>query len=366
MGFRRVRLVLTAAAIGALFVTSAARAEPTAADRETARSLMTEARELRDKGHLQDALKRFKAADDIMRVPTTGLELARTQASMGLLLEARDTIANIRKMPSSPSDPEPFKDARAKMEELDTSLETRIPALTIVVQGAAEGETPTIVVDGAQLPAAVTGLPRRVNAGHHTIMVRTPTAQGEQTVDVKEGEQKEVQVTVSAGAKTPETTMPEGEPSQTQAEHPSEPSGPTSHSPTALTFVGIGVGGAGLIAGTITGLMSMSKTSALKTECPGQHCTSAHNGLSDYNSASSLATISDIGFVVAGVGAAFAVTTLILGHEASDASATHSSPEGQPASDAPPGAGPDSPAPQSRLRVIPWIGLGSAGVSGIF
>jgi hypothetical protein len=170
---------------------------------------------------------------------------------MGLLLEARDTIANIRKMPSSPNDPEPFKDARAKMEELDTSLETRIPALTIVVQGAAEGETPTIVVDGAQLPAAVTGLPRRVNAGRHTIVVRTPTTQGEQTVDVKEGEQKEVQVTVSAGARTPDTTPPDGETSQTQPEHPSEPSGPTSHSPTALTFVGIGVGGAGLIAGTI-------------------------------------------------------------------------------------------------------------------
>src|SRR5579863_7008719 len=231
MAFRRFRVVLTAGVLGALFVTTAARAEPTAGDRETARSLMTEGRELREKGHLQDALKRFKAADDIMRVPTTGLELARTQASMGLLLEARDTIANIRKLPSSPSDPEPFKDARAKAEELDNSLETKIPALTIVVVGAAEGETPTIVVDGSQLAAAVTGLPRRVNAGRHTIVV-------------KEGEQKEVQVTVRAGAKNPDTTPPEGENPPPQGEHPSEPSGPTSHSPTVLTWVGIGAGGA--------------------------------------------------------------------------------------------------------------------------
>src|SRR5580704_12452097 len=36
-----------------------ASAQPTAADRETARSLMQEARDLRDKGHTQDALKRF-------------------------------------------------------------------------------------------------------------------------------------------------------------------------------------------------------------------------------------------------------------------------------------------------------------------
>ena len=361
MGFRRVRLVVAAASLGALFAASGARAEPTAADRETARSLMQEARELRDKGHLQDALKRFKAADDLMRVPTTGLELARTQAAMGLLLEARDTIANIRKMPSSPNDPEPFKDARAKMEELDNTLESKIPALNIVVQGAAQGETATIVVDGAPLPAAVTGLPRRVNTGRHTVVVKTATMQGEQTVDVKEGEQKEVQVTLTAAANNPEATPPEGEPTP-QPEHPSEPSGPTSHSPTVLTFVGIGVGGAGLIAGAVTGLLSMSKTSSLKTEClPGGHCTSDH-GLSDYNSASSLATISDIGFIAGGVGAAVAVISLIVGHQASTAAAGESTPEAQPS--ASPAA--DTPAPQSRLQVVPWIGVGSAGVTGVF
>jgi hypothetical protein len=359
MGFRRFRVVLTAAVLGALFVTTTAKAEPTAADRETARSLMTEGRELREKGHVQDALKRFKAADDIMRVPTTGLELARTQATMGLLLEARDTIANIRKLPSSPSDPEPFKDARAKAEELDNSLETRIPALTIVVQGAAEGETPTIVVDGSQLAAAVSGLPRRVNAGRHTVVVKTPTTQGEQTVDVKEGEQKEVQVTVRAGSRSPETTPPEGE-TPAQAEHPSEPSGPTSHGPTVLTWVGIGAGGAGLIAGSVTGLLSMSKTSSLKTECPKNVCTTSQSR-SDYNSAGSLATISDIGFVVAGVGAALAVTTLLIGHDASTAPGQSTPGEGQPTS-----TGPEAPASKSHLRIVPWIGLGSAGVVGVF
>jgi hypothetical protein len=185
--------------------------------------------------------------------------------------------------------------------------------------------------------------------------------QGEQTVDVKEGEQKEVQVTLTAAANNPEATPPEGEPTP-QSDHPSEPSGPTSHSPTVLTFVGIGVGGAGLIAGAVTGLLSMSKTSSLKTEClPGGHCTSGH-GLSDYNSASSLATISDIGFIAGGVGAAVAVVSLIIGHPASAAPAGESTPESQPA--ASPTA--DTPAPQSRLQVVPWIGVGSAGVAGVF
>jgi hypothetical protein len=357
-GFSRKRSLLIVATLGAFLLTGVANAEPTAADRETARSLMQEGRDLREKGRLQDALKRFKAADDIMHVPTTGLELARTQAAMGLLLEARDTIANIRKTPASSTDPEPFKDARAKAEELDTSLESKIPALTIVVQGAADGETPTVVVDGSQLPAAVTGLPRRVNAGHHTIVARTATEQGEQTVDVKEGERKDVQITLSPVAKTEALSASESA-GAAQPEHPTE-AGTTSHSPTPLTFAGIGVAGAGLIAGTVTGLMSLSKTSALKTECPMNQCTTAHNGYSDRNTAFTLATVSDIGFVAAGVGAAAAVATLIIGHEESP-SAGHA-PETQPS--------PESPASnqngQSRLRVVPWVGLGSAGVSGVF
>src|SRR5260370_39928772 len=115
MGSRRMRLVLVAAmgAIGAgTTIAGSASADPTAADRETARSLMQEGRELREKGDLQGALKRFQAADGIMHVPTTGLEVARTQATLGLLVGARDTIATIPKAPSQATDPEPMPETR--------------------------------------------------------------------------------------------------------------------------------------------------------------------------------------------------------------------------------------------------------------
>jgi hypothetical protein len=310
---------------------------------------------------VQDALKRFKAADDIMHVPTTALEVARTQAAVGQLVEARDTIANIRKAPASPNDPEPFKEARNKAEELDNTLEGRIPALTIVVNGAAAGETPSIVVDGVPVPTAALGLPRRVNAGRHTVVAKTATGSGDQTVDIKEGEQKEVQVTISgSNSNTPAPEQPT--PGPQQPEQP-ETAGATSHSPTVLTYAGIGVGAAGLIAGTITGLMSMSKTSALKNECVKNHCSSGH-GLSDYNAANTLATVSDVSFAVGAVGAGLAVVTILMGHSASGAPAEQSPssgqpPEGEPSPEAAPGQ-------QSRLRITPWIGFGSAGVTGVF
>ena len=82
-----------AALLASMLVTTSARADPTAADRETARTLMDQGNVLKDKGNLEEALKRFKAADEIMHVPTTAVPVAKLQVALGLLVEARDTLA---------------------------------------------------------------------------------------------------------------------------------------------------------------------------------------------------------------------------------------------------------------------------------
>jgi hypothetical protein len=364
--FRAARAAGISTLVLAMAWTGAALADPTAADRETARSLMQEARDLRDKGHMGDALKRFKAADDIMHVPTTGLEVAKTQAAMSMLVEARDTIAGIRKLPSSPSDPAPFQDARTKADELDTALESRIPALNITVTGGAEGETPTIVVDGIPVPAAASGLPRKVDPGRHTVVAKGASGRGDQTVDIKEGEQKDVQIALTAGGGDT------GDSNDGQAAHPDQPADngpPKSHSPTLVTWIGAGVGAAGLLVGSITGIMSISTTGKLKDECKTSVCTSGSPGGNDYASASSLATVSDVMFAVAGAGAAVAVLSLVLGHAESDTPAKapdSAAPSGGDGTDAPTDPSAAPAAPQSRLEVHPWIGLGSAGVTGVF
>src|SRR5258708_6843334 len=238
---------------------SLALADPTSADRETARVLMQQARELRAKGDPREALKRFRAADDIMHVPTTALEVARTEVALGLLVEARDAIAAIRLTPSTPSEPAPFKEARTNADELDASLNGRIPALTITVKGAPAGETPSVTVDGAQLPAGVLGLPRTVDPGHHVVVAKTAHGEGSVEVDVREGDQKPVEValvaTSSPGPDEPSTSEPAPE---------TPPPATTSHSPTVLTWLGIGLAGAGVAVGSVGGALSLSKTSALK------------------------------------------------------------------------------------------------------
>jgi len=85
MAFRSLLVTCTLAASLGL-ASAVAAAEPSPADKETARGLMAEGRSGRDKGDLKGALKAFAAADSIMHVPTTGVEVARTQAALGQLV----------------------------------------------------------------------------------------------------------------------------------------------------------------------------------------------------------------------------------------------------------------------------------------
>jgi hypothetical protein len=344
-----MRLAFAAAALAGLVATSSASAEPTAADRETARSLMQEGRELRDKGDLPGALKRFQAADGIMHVPTTGLEVAKTQATLGLLVEARDTIAAIRKTPPKPNEPEPFAEARNKADELDSSLDGRIPSLTITVDGAGAGETPAISIDGVQVPSAAVGLPRKVDPGHHVVSGKTASAEGSQEIDVREKEQKQVQLTLAPGS-TSTPLMGGNDQSGTNPGPLPEGEETTSHSPGWLTWAGAGVGVVGIGVGSVTGLMELSKTSALGSgnppECPNKMCVTSQ-AKSDRDSALTLSTISTVSFIVGGIGAAVAVGSLIIGHPIPSAST--------------------APAPSAaRLEVTPWVGLGAAGLRGSF
>jgi hypothetical protein len=358
----RTSCLMAALTAAGLLGSPAAHADPTASDRETARSMMTEGRELREKGDLKGALQRFKTADSLMHVPTTGLEVAKTQVALGLLIEARDTVAAIRKYPQGPSDPAPFNEARSKADDLDTAAEGKIPSLTITVGGTADGETPAISIDGASVPASVAGLPRKVDPGHHVVRVRGSSGEASQEVDVSEGENKQVQLVISSGGAV---TPPAG---NEENGAPKEPSTPETrvHSPTTLTYVSGGAGAAGLIVGAITGVLSLSTASKVKTECPTKVCTSSQ-GMSDLSSAQTTATISDVGFIVGLVGVGVAVTSLIVGHDASSETPARTPTEtgGGNGGDAPSDA-PAAPAPESRLRVTPWIGFGSAGVFGTF
>lgn len=309
MGFRA--RVARAVLLVACLAPSTSWAEPTAADRENARAYMAAGREKRSAGDLKGALKAFQAANEIMHVPTTGIEVARTEAATGALIEAREDALQVARSPSRPDDPAPFAEARAAAQKLANELEPRIPSLRLSLKGATDAQ---VSVDGEVLPSAALGLPRRVDPGAHVLVAKSGSTERRVNVDVQEGESKEVSIDLATASPStnppPVTELPPQEPVKPPPPPPIER--PSSSS--GLVIVGgvlVGVGGVGLVVGAITGVMSLSETSTIKQQCMNNVCPPSQSGaIAD---ARNLGIVSDIGFIAGGVVAALGITLAVVG-----------------------------------------------------
>jgi hypothetical protein len=321
--------------------------EPSAADKATARSLLDEGDALLNKGSLQAAHDKYKAADAIMGVPTTGVALADAQAKLGLLVEAADTLARVQRYHTKPGEPKAFTAARDEAARKLTELGARLPSLTVALAG---GVAPTsamrVSIDGAELAEPARFLPRKVNPGSHEIVVDAGDRRGSAAVTLAERESRTVEVTLpapvvakgagdaSSGAATSAlggtAAPPKGEPAPTK--------GATSSRVHPAVWAGLGLTGAGLVAGAITGGLALGKKGTLENECPTTVCVtpSSQDAL---DSATTLAHVSTASFVVAG--AAGGVTALVW-------------------------ALTRSPSPEPRVAVVPLVGAGYLGVSGSF
>ena len=327
-------LVIATAAVGPAF------ADVSPADKETARTLMTDGRAKREQGDHKTALDDFQRADSIMHVPTTGLEVGREHEALGQLIEAREAWLAVARLPVDPKEPKPFAEARKEAEQLAEAIVARIPTLKLIVTGLPPNAIPKLTIDELEVSSATIGVPRKIDPGTHSIEVGAGTASKKDSVELKEGEAKELTL-----AFTPEDLSGAG-PIQTNEappppeEHPAEGPPPSKRSP--LTYVGFGLAGVGIVVGSITGLMSMSKTSTAKQSCVNNQCPrSVH---SDLDSAHSLATISTISFIAAGVGAGVGLIGLLVSKH--------------PAADAEPAA--------ATAHVEPMIGVGFVGIQGAF
>jgi hypothetical protein len=183
-------------------------------------------------------------------------------------------------------------------------------------------------------------VPRKMNPGAHTITASTGNAKKTISVVIAEGETKEVTLDLSEGTTT--TSEPIDKPIDKPIDRPiDKPSVEVSRGINPLVYIGFGVAGGGLVVGSTTGLMHLSKTSSLKDQCPNDRCPPSL--ADDLSSARTLATVSTVSFVVAGLGAAVGVYGLLAPPK----------PEGGATVARKPG-------------VTPWLGFGMAGFTVVY
>jgi hypothetical protein len=288
---------------------------------------MAEARALRERGDLQGALSRFSAADSIMSVPTTGFETAATQAELGKLVEARETLRRVLALPQSPDDPEPFNEARVKARALDQRLQSQIGGLHFVVTGVAASETLVVTVDGEAVPVAVLGMPFRVNPGRHVVVARAGEREAQSEVEALESRTVRVELSlpvlqpdVPAASpvqldETLQTPPPPDTPRAALEASPAE----TPAEVRRVAYVAGGVGVAGILVGGISGMIALSHKNAAAKDCLDGKCPPST--WDDLDSARSMAAVSTVSFVVGAVGLVTGTSLLLLHDEPTAAAA---------------------------------------------
>jgi hypothetical protein len=279
-------------------------------------------------GDLQGALKSYKAADDIMKVPTTALEVARTQIKLRMLVEARDTLVRLMAIPVAPSEPGAFAKARQEAARLNEEVTPRIPSLRVGVEGLGAGAAPEVTIDGEALPAAAVGLPRKLNPGLRRVVV---SAKGYQSataeVTLAEGETKELSVALKLIllAPVPSVSSTPAPPPASTSAPPAQPPPPpppaaaftVSSIPTAgirhpaLVYGGFGLGLLGVGFGAVSGVIALNKASDLEKKCPDNICNEPERGA--IVSTKNWALASNLGFAVGIAGAGVGLVALLVG-----------------------------------------------------
>ncbi len=320
--FRAAR-TLTRCALALCLATGVAHADASAGDRENARTYMAEGRTKRDSGDLKSALKAFQAADMLMHVPTTALEVARTQSMLGMLIEAHEGALQIARTQAKPGDPPPFAEARSAAQKLADDIEPRIPSIRLLMKNA---DGATVTIDDAIIPSVALGLARKVDPGAHVVVAKLGATERRANVQVVEREAKEVPLDFGEAAIAPNTNTTTTTTTTTTGTGdvvPPSGGGETRKSSGRGPWIPLGIttlalGGASVAIGGLTGILSLSQTNDIKQVCSGTVCqptlkdgtTSTSSAIA---SAKTLATISDITFIAGGVLAAFGTVFVIIG-----------------------------------------------------
>ncbi|MBW2452878.1 MAG: tetratricopeptide repeat protein [Deltaproteobacteria bacterium] len=268
--------------------------EPTGGDaavRSAARFLANKGDEYFHGKRYERALELFQMAEALHHAPTLVLMIAKTEAQLGRLLGARNHLQGIIDEPLGPRASGPFRFAQADAQRRLAALEPRIPRLSIRLEGSAAGVE--VRLDGAAIPVETLGQALPLDPGVHHIVVLGKEDVQSQTLTLVEGAREQVVFDLRP---------------------PAAPLAPTPERPSlALPILSFGVGVAGVVVGTVTGVMALDEAEQLKSTCTAGNQDCDPEARSHEDAAKGLATVSTVGFVFGGIGLTVGALLLVTG-----------------------------------------------------
>ena len=321
--------------LGGVLIGRPAHAEPNQADRASARSLASEGYDALERKDYATAVDRFRHADALVHAPTISVDLARALVGQGKLVEASERYQLVIREGLPKGSPASWKQALDDAQKESAALEPRLAWVVIHIMGPLD---PEVTIDGVRVPEGAIGARRAADPGPCDVRATAPGFEpAAEQVTLSEGEEQVVTLVLK---KLAPTAKPEAE----QEPEPAGPAPKREHPSRLPAFIAFGVGGAGLIVGSVTGVLALQAHSDLEAECPTGTCTPApedeHEVRSDLSRYHTFGTISGIGFIVGIAGAATGTVLYLTGS-------------------------PSEPAPQ-RAALWPVLGPSRVGVAGRF
>ncbi len=302
----------------ALAPAPAAAGEPSNADKATARDLLHEGKQLRQKNDHAGALRKFQGAWALVPTPLTGVALAREQIALGQLVEAREVLGDIERMPVKPTESGEGSKARAEAASLHAEIAPRIPVLEIAVHGVAPDETVALTIDGRPEPRAAAEAGLRIDPGTHVVVATVRGQPQSKTFEAKESTRGKLdfEFKADAAASTPTATPAPQNVTTTSTAAPvvgarASAAAADASAPSPLKWIGAVAIGAGLVGMGVGGFLGLSAKSAYDSaksdHCPTGACDPAGmSAIADARSRAGSATI------IVGVGAAVAVGGVVM------------------------------------------------------
>jgi hypothetical protein len=261
-----------------------------------AETLFNEGRLALEWGELDVACEKLRESDRLDPANGTKFNLADCEEKRGRLASAFELYQKLSVSLPANDERRPYVTQRA------AELETRVPRLVIALAPGAPPDT-QVKLGSLTLTAASFGSYLPIDPGTVTLVASSPASSRTYKVTLKEGERKTVEVTPLAEPK-PAAAKGASAAKPAQAEKKQEqPQG--SGGTRTLGFVLGGVGAAGLIFGTVTGIMTISKKNEGDENCNDDLKLCNQRGFDANESARTLGVMSTVGFVVgaAGLGA---------------------------------------------------------------
>lgn len=307
-----------------------------------ARSLGIQGVKLAEEGKCKEAIEKLERAEALYHAPTILGRLGECQVQIGQIVRGTENLNKVVREQLAANAPKAFVDAQERARRVLDAALPRIAYLTVNIEPA--GTQAEVMVGTTPVPHALIGAERPTDPGTHEVSASAPGyLPAKASVRLAEGAHEQVTLKLepdpnAAVEPAPGPTPTEPPPSGTPLLPPASASTSGSSGGKTAGYILLGLGGAGLVVGSVTGAIAMGDASDLKKKCDDDKPGNCEQG--DIDSAKSVALVSTISF---GVGAAAGIVGVIL-LATSGKSETAAQREG----------------------IRPYVGLGNAGLTGRF